>query len=344
MSETKTTTIFEVEREARWRVWALFGLLVFVVYVVSVVVMAPVRARSVHAKHPDRPAFPGLPPVCATRRSSSSSRPWSLSLYWTVSRLGARDHMVRVMHAQPLDPDDRFHQRLADIVEEMRSATGGPAVRCLTVPTGHERLHLQRPARRRLHRRHRGRALAACRAASSRASSPTSSATSCRATTSRSPAPACCSASTPPRQRLEDATTAASHARRGSCRCSAPAPCWGRWAAAGLGGHQRRPVAPARVGRRCRRRALHARPAEPRPGLADDGQAPGRGRLPPRRPVGALCIRPTDPTSIGWFARAMATHPPVDDRITRLLNVAHVSWDEFQKQRTPNRPSSSAST
>ena len=39
------------------------------------------------------------------------------------------------MHARALDPDDRFHQRLADIVEEMRIATGGPPVRCLTVPT-----------------------------------------------------------------------------------------------------------------------------------------------------------------------------------------------------------------
>ena len=56
-------------------------------------------------------------------------------LYWFLSRRSAADRLIRVMHARPLDPGDRFHHQLSDIVEEMRVATGGPAVRCLTVPT-----------------------------------------------------------------------------------------------------------------------------------------------------------------------------------------------------------------
>jgi Zn-dependent protease with chaperone function len=134
---TKTKTMFEIEREARWRVWALFALLLFMVYLcIWVVVMAAegvVEALS-------QPA--GVDRHFLT--FSLSPRGVGLILvfsaavavfYWFVSRIGARDHLTRAMHAQPLDPDDRFHQRLADIVEEMRIATGGPAIRCLTVST-----------------------------------------------------------------------------------------------------------------------------------------------------------------------------------------------------------------
>ena len=39
------------------------------------------------------------------------------------------------MHCEPLDPGDRYHQRLANIVEEMRIATGGPRIECFTVRT-----------------------------------------------------------------------------------------------------------------------------------------------------------------------------------------------------------------
>jgi Zn-dependent protease with chaperone function/Zn-finger nucleic acid-binding protein len=39
------------------------------------------------------------------------------------------------MHCKPLDPGDRYHQRLANIVEEMRLATGAPRVECFTVET-----------------------------------------------------------------------------------------------------------------------------------------------------------------------------------------------------------------
>ncbi len=39
------------------------------------------------------------------------------------------------MHCEPLDAGDRYHQRLANIVEEMRIATGSPRVECVTVKT-----------------------------------------------------------------------------------------------------------------------------------------------------------------------------------------------------------------
>ena len=39
------------------------------------------------------------------------------------------------MHCRPLDPGDRYHARLANIVEEMRIATGAPRVDCVTVRT-----------------------------------------------------------------------------------------------------------------------------------------------------------------------------------------------------------------
>ncbi len=161
--------MFEIEREARWRVWALFALLLSMVLRVHVgCVWSPCWRRRPLSTGQDVfrlarrvRALPGFSLSLAWARADRRASLAVALGYWFVSRIGARDHLIRVMHAQPLDPDDRFHQRLADIVEEMRIATGAPAIRCLTVPTvGHERLRLQRPARRRLHRRDRGRAVA----------------------------------------------------------------------------------------------------------------------------------------------------------------------------------------
>lgn len=56
-------------------------------------------------------------------------------LYWYSVRRSARDRLVAAMHAQPLDPNDTYHQRLANIVEEMRIAGGAPRIECLVVPT-----------------------------------------------------------------------------------------------------------------------------------------------------------------------------------------------------------------
>ncbi|RPI31741.1 MAG: hypothetical protein EHM52_01145 [Actinomycetota bacterium] len=39
------------------------------------------------------------------------------------------------MHCRPLERSDRYHRRLADVVEEMRLATGAPRIECVTVAT-----------------------------------------------------------------------------------------------------------------------------------------------------------------------------------------------------------------
>ena len=53
-----TKTMFEIEREARWRVWALFGLLLLMVYacvwVVVLVAEAVIDALNASARHPSR--------------------------------------------------------------------------------------------------------------------------------------------------------------------------------------------------------------------------------------------------------------------------------------------------
>ena len=56
-------------------------------------------------------------------------------LYWALAQLGARGRLVAALHCRPLDPGDRYHERLANIVEEMRIATGGPRIECVTVRT-----------------------------------------------------------------------------------------------------------------------------------------------------------------------------------------------------------------
>ena len=56
-------------------------------------------------------------------------------VYWYVARIGARGRLLRAMHCRPLDPHDRYHQRLANIVDEMRLASGAPRVDCVTVAT-----------------------------------------------------------------------------------------------------------------------------------------------------------------------------------------------------------------
>ena len=56
-------------------------------------------------------------------------------VYWYVARIGARRRLLRAMHCRSLDPHDRYHQRLANIAEEMRLASGAPRVECVTVST-----------------------------------------------------------------------------------------------------------------------------------------------------------------------------------------------------------------
>jgi Zn-dependent protease with chaperone function/Zn-finger nucleic acid-binding protein len=328
-------TVFQIEREARWRVWALFALLWFMVYLcVWVVVLATeasVEVLDPAARWGGR--FLGL---------SFSLRGLGLILaasvviavcYWFGSRVDARDHLVRAMHARPLDPADRFHQRLADIVEEMRIATGGPAIRCLTVPT----VGMNAFVFSDLHG-------AACIGVTEGALSRLS------------------------RQQLEavvahefghvlsgDYVTATSacllfgvYTSLGDSLDGAMIAGVGTRAAPLLVGavalrallgllQMGSAVANAAISRQRERVADLAAVRYTRDplSLAQALQmmvrhSGGGGYIPDG--LSALCIRPTDLNPRTMIARAMATHPPVNDRIVALLNLAHVSWDNFQAQ------------
>ena len=337
MSETKTTTMFQIEREARWRVWALFALLLFMVYVcIWVVVMAIefVVEVSMLGTETNRHflAF-SLSPRGAVLIFLVSAL--VALFYWYVSRIGARDHMVRVMHAQPLDPDDRFHQRLADIVEEMRIATGGPAIRCLTVATAGMNAFAFSDL-------HGGACIGVTEGALSRLSRPqlegvvahefghilsgdyvtvTSACLLFGVYTSLGGA-------------LDDAMGVGPSARGaplligaialrgllgllqvGSAVTNAAISRQREWAA---------DLAAARYTRD---------PLSLAQALEMMARHPGGGGYIPAG-LSALCIRPTDLYPGSAVQRAMATHPPIKDREVRLLNIAHVSWDQFQQQVT----------
>jgi Zn-dependent protease with chaperone function/Zn-finger nucleic acid-binding protein len=125
--------LFEIEREKRWRVWLLFALLLAMV---SVAVWVACLIVSV--------CLFVLFPVVDTVGWVFTLRGVALivlialpatALYWFLSRIGAGERLLRAMHCVPLDPGDKYHQRLANIVEEMRLATGGPRIDCYTVQT-----------------------------------------------------------------------------------------------------------------------------------------------------------------------------------------------------------------
>ena len=125
--------LFDIEREKRWRIWLLFALLVGMVFVAAWVACFIVTL-SLFLSFPvvDTVSWvftlKGIALILVVALAGSL-------IYWFSSRLGARDRLLRAMHCRPLDPGDRYHQRLANIVEEMRIATGGPRIECFTVRT-----------------------------------------------------------------------------------------------------------------------------------------------------------------------------------------------------------------
>lgn len=125
--------LFEIEREKRWRVWLLFALLLAMV-LVAVWVACLMVSLCLFIAFPVVDirgwmfsAF-GIGSILMVALSATV-------LYWFLSRIGARGRLLRALHCVPLDPDDRYHQRLANIVEEMRLATGSPRIDCYTVQT-----------------------------------------------------------------------------------------------------------------------------------------------------------------------------------------------------------------
>ena len=130
---TARRTLFEIEREKRWRVWLLFALLVGMV-AAGVWIACLIVAVAFYVSFPvvDTVGWVLRPQVILLILGTSLG---VSVLYWFSSQIGARGRLLRALHCKPLDPGDRYHQRLANIVEEMRLATGAPRIECRTVPT-----------------------------------------------------------------------------------------------------------------------------------------------------------------------------------------------------------------
>jgi Zn-dependent protease with chaperone function/Zn-finger nucleic acid-binding protein len=130
---TPRRTLFEVEREKRWRIWLLFGLLVALAFVTAWVGCLVVTVILYFAV-PDPAIVTWLFTPVGIAIVLGVSLAVAL-LYWGLAQIGARGRLMTAMHCRPLDPGDRYHARLANIVEEMRLATGAPRIDCVTVRT-----------------------------------------------------------------------------------------------------------------------------------------------------------------------------------------------------------------
>jgi Zn-dependent protease with chaperone function/Zn-finger nucleic acid-binding protein len=327
-------SIFQVEREARWRVWALFGLLaaIMLVCVVPVAVVLGGIVWLLRTDGTSTSTAAGVAPTVGSLLVSAGLVVLVALLlavaYWYLSRRGARERLIRMMHARALDPSDRFHHRLADIVEEMRLATGSPTVTCLTVPTralnaftfsdlkGGACIGVTEGALSRLSREQLqgvvahefGHALSgdyvtatsACLLFGIYSGVADTLGGGFETDVRVGAAPVFLSLIVGLAEAASAVTNAAISRQRE----------WEADAAAARYTHD--PLSLAQALRMM---------------LADQS---GGGYIPDG--MSALCIRPTKLTPNGFLARAMATHPPVNDRITRLLNAAHVSWDQFDAQ------------
>jgi Zn-dependent protease with chaperone function/Zn-finger nucleic acid-binding protein len=126
-------TIFEIEGEKRWRIWLLFALLVAMVSA-AVWVACFIVTVGLYLSFPlvDTVSWvftlKGIGLILGIALLGSA-------LYWFGAQIGARGRLLRAMHCKPLDPADRYHQRLANVVEEMSIATGSPHIECVTVET-----------------------------------------------------------------------------------------------------------------------------------------------------------------------------------------------------------------
>ena len=126
-------TLFDIEREKRWRIWLLFALLLAMVFGSAWVVCLIVTV-SLYVSFPVVDTVSWVFTLQGIGIILGAALAGSL-LYWFSAQLGARQRLLRAMHCEPLDAGDRYHQRLANIVDEMRIATGAPKVECVTVRT-----------------------------------------------------------------------------------------------------------------------------------------------------------------------------------------------------------------
>ena len=133
MTDVRRATVFAVQREQSWRIWLLFALLVAMA-LVSVWVVAFLAAATVALTFGAAEVW-GL---LFSARVVGVLLLVALALsvvYWFAARVGAKGRLLEAMHCRPLERSDRYHRRLANIVEEMRLATGAPRIECVTVPT-----------------------------------------------------------------------------------------------------------------------------------------------------------------------------------------------------------------
>jgi Zn-dependent protease with chaperone function/Zn-finger nucleic acid-binding protein len=129
------TTLFQVERDARWRIWALFGLLV----VVMSACLAPLSVLLAMLPHLEQRgtsfsnaywAYPGLGAVTGLRALGEVVVVTVVlglavaAVAWFATQLNVRDQLLRALRATPLDPHDTYHHRLANVVDELRIAAG----------------------------------------------------------------------------------------------------------------------------------------------------------------------------------------------------------------------------
>ena len=126
-------TLFDIEREKRWRIWLLFALLLAMVFGSAWVVCLIVTV-SLYLSFPVVDTVSWVFTLKGVGIILGVALAGSL-LYWFSAQVGARGRLLRAMHCKPLDAGDRYHQRLANIVDEMRIATGSPKVECVTVRT-----------------------------------------------------------------------------------------------------------------------------------------------------------------------------------------------------------------
>ena len=324
-------TLFEVEQEKRWRIWALFGLLLALAFV-SAWAGCLVVAGVLYLMVPE-PAIVGwLFTPGGVALVLGVSLACSL-VYWGLSRIGARDRLLRAMHCRPLDRGDRYHDRLANIVEEIRIATGAPRITCVTVRTvglnafAFSDLHgggvigvtegaLARLSRQQLQ------AVVAHEFAHILSGSYVTVTVSCLLFGIYSSLV----------ERIDDAADATSDTDAAGTALVAMVPLRGwLWlmqlaasvvnAAISRQREWQADLAAARYTRDPLSLAEALRVVSRHPG--------GAGYIP--EGLGPLCIRATG--SLGWPAVAWRdTHPPLEARIRTLLGIAHVSPAEFERQ------------
>ncbi|HJW75423.1 MAG TPA: M48 family metalloprotease, partial [Thermoleophilia bacterium] len=127
------TSFFDVERERRWRIWLLFAMLFAITFAGVWVVIFSVGNAAAILLFDTRIFWLTLTgPGLVVLFMGSLGVAW---LYWRLTRIGAEERLLAAMCARPLDPDDRYHRRLRNIVDEMALAAGCSRLRCVVVPT-----------------------------------------------------------------------------------------------------------------------------------------------------------------------------------------------------------------